>query len=447
LSLAVLLLACGAAVGLLTISMAVGPFELLGSQGRGLSAVGLWLPPSAGSVESTAARRRFRSWRAALSGGAALHQGASLDELRAAGAAVVVVIDGHALSQGEIASLRAFVEAGGGAIATGALAIEDADGDWRGWRRMARLLHVDRVHPLTTNATALAAGRRGPLSAGLRPEELLQLLPQPGAPAIDDDLAEILWSASSGRATAGPRGASRRVTIGDGRLVWLAAGPERSAGGATVPGSEFERLASSAVAWVSRQPFVEVLPWPGRATFAAVVEPHPLRAPPGREPRSRAATAAQLREAVERASRGGALAPLGRIASPQPPAVRDALLTGLLPELRRRGAWLGDEGAVQAWRRQRGALATSLVWEAPGRHLLEVTNRGNETVRGAVLRVHLNAPAERAGVDRTVLRQGGADFWFDRRAQRVDVAVPDLAPGASIAYSLDLEARQARSGT
>jgi hypothetical protein len=423
LGVAALLLALGLALGVLTVASVTGPFRLLGPRPVERASAGLWRPAAA---DPDALRPALRSWRAALAGRADLRDGTSPERLREAGADVLVVVDGHVLSDGELAALRAFARQGGGVIASGALGVAAADGSWLGWERMARLLEVEAVVPVAGGAAGLSPVRRGPLAAGLPPERRIELTPEPGAPAIDDPAAEIAWAPHE----TGARGASKRLELGAGRLVWLAAGPERAAGWRAERG--FESLAAAAFAWAAREPFAEVLAWPERAPFAALVE---SGAAPGEPARGAAEARTALRAALERAARQGGLAALGPLAAGQPPE----LLAGLAPELSRRGAWVADAGELDAWLRRRDALRVRLARQGPRRHLLEVTNGGREPVTGAVLRVHLNAPVDYAEVQRTLLQQEAPAFRFERAEQRVDIELPALGAGHSLAYTLDLE--------
>jgi hypothetical protein len=75
----------------------------------------------------------------------------------------------------------------------------------------------------------------------------------------------------------------------------------------------------------------------------------------------------------------------------------------------------------------------------PHRHLLEVTNRGGAAARGRVVRIHVNARFERARVQRTVLQQDEPGFRLRPAAGQVDVRLPELAAGRSLAYTLDLD--------
>jgi len=80
----------------------------------------------------------------------------------------------------------------------------------------------------------------------------------------------------------------------------------------------------------------------------------------------------------------------------------------------------------------------------PHRHLVDVTNGGREAARGAVVRVHLNDRVERVSMERTVLQQDEPRFHFDPRGQHVDLRLPELAGGRSLAYTLDLGPALAR---
>ena len=84
-------------------------------------------------------------------------------------------------------------------------------------------------------------------------------------------------------------------------------------------------------------------------------------------------------------------------------------------------------------------LAAEVRRLGPRRHLVDVTNRGRDSARGAVVRVHLNAPVERVAMQRTILHQDEPRFQLDRRARHVDVRVPEIAGGRSLAYTLDLD--------
>jgi len=378
LALGVGLVAMGMALAVQMIAAVVGPFDLLrGAAPVGALRLGVWMPASSGYDARSEGRRRARAWRAVLGRRVAVREAGSLAALVEAGAAVVAVSDARSLADDELASLREYLRRGGAAIVAGPVGVRGPEGAWRGTAAMARLLGVARIAALPREASgALAAARRGPLSAGLAPGQRLALLPEPGVLALDAPEAELCW-AGDGAEAHGPRGASLRRELGAGRLVWLGAGPELSAAGATTPGGDFARLAAAAFAWAAREPFAETLP---------------LSDPPG-------------------ASLAGA--PDGPPAARAAPAPASPAPAPLDAELSRLG---------------------------PQRHLLEVTNRGASALARAVVRVHLNRPVLRVALGRTVLQQDEPRWRFDARAQHVDVRLPELPAGRSLGYTLDLDA-------
>ncbi len=361
------LLAMGLALSVQMIASVVGPFDFVGAARTGAPTLGVWLPGSAGYDGRVETRRRARSWRAALGTRVAVRESGSLDALAGQGVSALVVSDARGLSSAELASLTEYVRGGGSAIVTGPVAVRGPQGEWLGTRAMAALLGVPRIVPLPLAASrGLRAAQRGPLSAGLAPGQRLLVDAEEGSPAIDDPAAELRWAggeASAARAGSA-LGASLRRELGAGRLVWLGAGPDRSAAGATAPGGDFARLVAASFAWAAREPYAEVLPAP-----------------------------------VDAAKDGR-----GATSTPEAP--------DLAAELRRIG---------------------------PRRHLLDVTNRGRTTARGGIVRVHLNAPVERLAMRRTVVQQDEPRFHFDPRAQHVDLRVPELPRGRSLAYTLDLD--------
>jgi hypothetical protein len=275
------LLAMGVALAVQMIAAVVGPFDLLhGAAPVDALRLGVWMPASSGYDARNEGRRRARAWRAVLGRRVAVREGGSLAALVESGAAVVAVSDARSLGDDELAQLREYLRRGGAAIVAGPVAVRGADGAWRGTDAMARLLGVARIAALPREASsALAAARRGPLSAGLAPGQRLALLPEPGVPALDDPEAELRWAGDDASAR-GPRGASLRRELGAGRLVWLGAGPELSAAGATTPGGDFARLAAAAFAWAAREPYAEALPLaaaPGEPRYEPA-SPSPLAA-------------------------------------------------------------------------------------------------------------------------------------------------------------------------
>lgn len=256
LSASAMLLASAVVLGVLVVSSVIGPFELLGPQHGQRAVAGLWLPDSRGGNDRSDPERQLRAWRSILGDAFSVQGGGSLEELRAAGVSVVVVPDARSLTDAELEALEGFLRLGGSAIAIGSIAVTDPAGRWRGWGRMARLLRVVAVAPLPIAATAIVPGRRGPLSAALAPGERVALRAADGVPAIEDPDAELYWSLGDDGARRSA--AARRISIGEGRLVWLGARPQDALASSDPTEPGLDRLFAAAYAWVAREPFLEV---------------------------------------------------------------------------------------------------------------------------------------------------------------------------------------------
>lgn len=358
------LLALGLAFSIQMIAAVVGPFELLAPAPEGgAPGLSVWLPPSASRDSVFETRRRARSWRAALGGHVGVREVDSLAALAADGQTVLAIGDARWLTDLEVAAVRDFVQRGGAAIASGAIAVLGPDREPRGTAAMAELLGVARIARLE-GAVALAAGRRGPLSAGLEPGQRLAVRDEKGFVAVDDAAAELRWADARSPERPlepGPRGASLRRELGAGRLVWLGAGPDLSTAGVMTPGGDFTRLTAAAFAWAARQPYAEV-------------------------------------------------------AAPADLAPGDAAAASLDAQLKRLG---------------------------PRRHLVEVTNRGGREAQGGTLIVYLNVPVQRVELHRTILQQDEPRFKFLPGEQRLEIRLPGLAAGASLAFTLDLDLPEA----
>ena len=259
-SLAALLGASGVLLMIQMIGAEIGPFRFaeLGSRDP-RSRVGLWL--GADGAPSGAVR-----WRALLAGEGVVRDVGSLAQLDPAELAVVVLPEPRAMGAHEFALLEGYLADGGGVVLTGSIGVRGPDGSWRGYALMRALLGVEVEALDPERAQAIVAARRGPLSAPLLPRERVAVAPEPGLPALVEQGSELAWGPGEGDAPS----ASLRRAVGRGRLAWLAIGPERVARGADP--QPLGEVLRAAVAWAAHRPFVEVLPWPGAAPFAASVD-------------------------------------------------------------------------------------------------------------------------------------------------------------------------------
>jgi hypothetical protein len=314
--------------------------------------------------------------------------------------------------------------------------VRGADGSWRGYDVMRALLGGVEPIPLESDrALSLVASRRGVLSSPLLPRERIAIRAEPGLPAIAGAGAELSWSATAEEGDATSLGASLRRSVGRGRLVWLAVGPERAARDGD--SRALRRVLQAAVAWAARRPLVEVLPWPGGAPFAAILETRT----DGLEPSPKAlrfAAAAEI-DAAE------ASAGLARLHAPTADLGADGAWSDTAAELAQRGAWLATRSELASWTRERSSIEATVRRAGPQRLVVAVTNRASGPAHGVVLRLYLNESARSASVEATQLLQATPGLRFRAGAESLDLALPDLAERSSAAFTLDYEPAAAGS--
>ncbi|HSJ97499.1 MAG TPA: hypothetical protein VLC53_10525 [Myxococcota bacterium] len=413
-SVSVFLLASGVLLAIQMIAAVIGPFRLRDIGARDPRArVALWLPEE-GAVAAQVAR-----WRHWLPGPAELRAAPALAALDPGQAGAVLLADPRGLDAAGVRALERYAAAGGGVVVTGAVGVRGASGEWLGWDSMRALLGGVEVTPVEAERTvALVAVRRGPLSAPLAPGRSLAIQPEAGMPGVATADAELRWGQDAFGAP-GPAATLRR-SLGAGRIVWLAVGPERAA-----PGLAGELplagVLEAALAWAARRPVVEVLAWPGGAPFAASLAPEPA-----------GAARAEWRAALDSARASGGHAWL-RIETGSD-ALPDALA-----EVARTGGWLATRRELSAWVRRRSSLQATLQSVGPKRLLVAVSNRSPEPVRGAVVRVHMNQPTVRAEVATTALLQRRPELRLRSGEERLDLRVPELGARRSTAFTIDYE--------
>ncbi|HTY19858.1 MAG TPA: hypothetical protein VMH82_19255 [Myxococcota bacterium] len=432
-SLALLFGAAGLLLMIQTISAEIGPFRFaeLGARDP-RSRVGLWVAADA----ERSAGAHGEPWGAMFGGDERVLEISSLAALDPAALGAVVLPEPRALGSSDAAALSAYLAAGGGAVLTGSVGVRGADGAWRGYDVMRGLLGGAEPVPLdATGAEALLASRRGVLSSLLVPRERIAIRAEPGLPAVAGGDAELAWAAASADGESMGLGASLRRSVGRGRLVWLAVGPERAARDADA--RALGRVLRAAVAWVARLPLVEVLPWPGGAPFAATIEPRGEDVGPLDATALRFAVASEL-DAAE------ASAGLARLRAPSRAAAQD-VVADATSELAQRGAWLATRSELASWTRQRSSIEATVRRAGPQRLVVAVTNRAPDAVRGVVLRLYLNENARSASVEATQLLQATPVLRFRAGAESLDLALPDLARRASAAFTLDYEPAAAGS--
>jgi peptidoglycan/xylan/chitin deacetylase (PgdA/CDA1 family) len=229
----------------------------------------IWEPASSIARGEAEQARRQDAWRTLLAAEASAPVVRDLAELQSEGRPLVVVSDASGLTHEESQALLAHLRGGGSVLLAGWIGASGGAGGDHGVMRS--LLDVESVEKLPREASYfVAAARRGPLVAGLLPSERLGLAAESSVPAIDDAGAELVWSDWALRSVGKRTGASRRRSLGRGRLVWLAPSPEAAVWD---PGTRdrLRRVVAAAIAWTRREPYAELLAWPGAAPFAGLL--------------------------------------------------------------------------------------------------------------------------------------------------------------------------------
>lgn len=423
-SLAVALVGAGALLSIQMISAVVGPFRIaqLGQHDpRG--AVALLrdaYQPVGAAVRSPFGHELVRSGRS-------VREVTSLRELDPAKTGAIVLSEPRVLGEEEGAALRNYLAGGGGAVLIGSVGVRDADGAWLGYDTMRNLLGAP-VTPLAEDrAQAIVAAGRGPLAAALAPRQRIGVKPEIGLPGATLAGAELRWAGAQ-PSDAAPAAALRRE-FGAGRLAWIAVSPDAAA----TTGADHQSLRhvlEAAVAWTSRTPWIEVMPWPGGAPFAGVVEQDAVAATaPADSPR------VWQREIDAAAADGG----IARLLVTDRHAATEKQLAAALGELTRRGAWVATRSELSTWTRERAAVEVSVRRAGPHRVLVEVTNFGRSRASRVVLRLWLNEPVRSAEAEATKLMQDDAGVRLVPNAEVLDLVLPDLDARASAAFSLDYE--------
>jgi hypothetical protein len=184
-------------------------------------------------------------WAQALGASTPARVGSTVDDVLASDVGVIVVPEAASLSAEEGATLRRFVEGGGGVV----LGVRVAGAVAGFAPTVVRALPPDEW-------AAIAARAEGPLAAALPRGARL---PAPGVPrvGVESTGSDLCWVPAIGDAGRCLLGAAAREEIGAGRVAWIAVAP----GDAAVGGDE-ERalvdLARAALAWAARRPSLEL---------------------------------------------------------------------------------------------------------------------------------------------------------------------------------------------
>ncbi len=240
---------------------------------------GLWLVDDDLRTERDGVAIRVGSWQRILeqatADGVEVLYGTSLAALREQKVSVILVPSGRTLGEAEASALQRFIATGGGALLIGSVGTSSTDGRWRGYRVMEQLLDVSVIVPLSEQASrAFEVGRPSELLSGrFASNERLALVGEPGVTGIRNPGAELMWLRDdTQRAPTGARAASMRGEFGEGRLVWIGAGPESSARGDSRALRLRDGIYLDSLRWLCRKPVISLLPGTSRSAAGEALD-------------------------------------------------------------------------------------------------------------------------------------------------------------------------------
>ncbi len=433
----------GCALLLLMLATVVGPFRFgTLDAAQAARAIGIWLPQATGRPLPREIARRAEAWRKLARRDEPVIESHSLAKLDASGARLVILPDARQLDRGQLYLLRRYLEEGGGVLLTGSLGVRSPEGEWRGYELMQEILDVPAISPLEREqAGAISAFVRGPLSAGLTPSQAVLLRGEPGVPAIEVAHSELRWS-RRGAALGASAGASRRLEIGRGRLVWIGPGPEAVFEAEQVQHRALEEVFRNAIAWARRRPTLEVLPWPRGAPFAAQIVRGDGPAPnTPLTPESLRSFERHLESAMTMAAESGEYLRFDIPAAELEARDIGVLVARLHAQLVEQGAWLATREQESAWSRGVSKVLVSMRRMGPRRLLVNVTSRGDRPLEKVALRLWINQSILWARPDQTTLMQDVPQLHYQNGAESIGIVLPPLQPDASLSFFIDFELR------
>jgi hypothetical protein len=439
-SLSLFLLAAGSVLVIAMLANVIGPFRFTALDASSRSrAVGFWIPADGDLPYPPEIKRRAAAWRRFVGDDDIVIESNRLRDLLNAGVGVVILPDARRIDAEHADALHRYMMEGGGVIVTGSIGVRDADDEWLGYGLMRDLLQVASIAPLPREQSdSLSAGWRGPIAARLDPGARFGVISEPGVAALAGSEGELLWGKAV-EESGSHAGASRRIRLGLGRLVWIGPGPEVIDESDLADRSALEGALANAIAWVRRKPVLEVMPWSNGARYAVELgkrvdpEAGPL------DDRARFAFEDQAMATIARAARTGEHVVIEIPISGPGDAWAEALRIRLLERIGADGGWPVSRDQASSWLAARAGLSVSVTQAGPNRILVNVSNRSDIAVTGVGLRLWINRPASSIQTGAINVGQVVPGVVFHRASESAEISMPDLAAGSTVAFYIDLD--------
>ncbi len=346
------------------------------------------------------------------------------------------------LADAEWDRVLALLRDGVGLIFTGHPGLQHRNGKQRERVLLESLLPGAVFKRIRRPAGVLRVALGGPLTAGLAPGERVELSPGRSALALRGP-GSLAWGAQGGALDAA-EAAMVHGRVEQGPLVWLSPDVSWFSDAARA-----ERLLRNALRYALHEPVLELRPWPGGATAAALVGADPAALAelleaglaqsnlpePQRLDGDADRRLARLLTWLGAVEHEGGLYALADGSAWLAGEERGGLEAALRKELGMHNVWLTRAPELARWSRERQGLRAELEVLAPGHARIILHNAGAAAVEHATARVYL-PPGARPPmrvevswfVERPLLHVDSAREW-------VDLIAPEIPPGESARYS------------
>jgi peptidoglycan/xylan/chitin deacetylase (PgdA/CDA1 family) len=188
---------------------------------------------------------------------------------------LLVLPEAPCLSAGELAAVRAHLEAGGSLVSNWAVGARDQDCEWRGWQAVAEFTASEDVRELALReALYLTVPGGTALSPGLDPGTRIEFRVAPTL-ALRAAGPRVYWSDWALNPAPDESGGGADVaasvggTDGGGRTAWF--GFQLSYAATPADSARLDRLVGNGIRWAAGLPMASVAAWPEGKRAALVL--------------------------------------------------------------------------------------------------------------------------------------------------------------------------------